>query len=90
MSGRASPTDGDGDAVVLSLGPRTLPPPGGASDVLRDAVAASSPLEWRQERQVVPQNEAEWLAFVAAVDGQGAAEVRSAVDRLPVAVVREQ
>jgi len=90
VSERASPTDGDGDAVALSLGPRTLPPPGGASDVLRDAVAASSPLERRQELQVVPQNEAEWLAFVAAVDGQGAAEVRSAVDRLPVAVVREQ
>ena len=50
------------------IGVRTMPPPEGASDVLRDAIGSNSDLVLERLKQLgnVPQNDAEWLALVAA------------------------
>jgi len=77
----------DGD---LSLPPRTLPVSGGASGVLREAIASGSPTERRQELvEAVPQTDEEWFAFQAAADGAAADEFRAAVGSLPVSVEHE-
>ena len=77
----------DGD---LSLPPRTLPVSGGASEVLRQAIASGTPAERRQELvEAVPRTDQEWFAFQAAADGAAADEFRAAVATLPVTVEHE-
>jgi acetyl esterase/lipase len=76
----SSSADGDG----LELGPRFLPSPSSVSDVLREAVEASSVSDRVAELKFVPDDEAEWLEFIAAAEAEGEAGVLAAVEQLPV------
>jgi acetyl esterase/lipase len=73
----------------LQLGPRTLPPPHGASEVVRDSVAASVPAD-RKHEGPIPQTDEEWLAFVAAADEPAIAGARTLEASLPVTVERDE
>jgi monoterpene epsilon-lactone hydrolase len=52
---------------VWQIGPRTLPPPAGASDEMRASVA-ETPQPDPAAVQIEPQSEAEWLAVIAQLD----------------------
>jgi acetyl esterase/lipase len=69
-----------------------MPPPDGASDVLRDALASdpASVLERQKALGIVPQNDAEWLALIAADDEAKVKEVQSAIDQSAVSVERDE
>ena len=58
MTNQGSSTDNN---TQQTAGPRILPPPDGASDVLRDSVASNPELVLERMKQFenVPQNEAE-------------------------------
>lgn len=84
--------DADGGATdggSLRLSPRTLPPPDGASAVVRDSVAASNPAD-REHVGPIPQTDEEWLAFVAAADEPAIAGAQALERALPVTVEYDQ
>ncbi len=60
-------TDNETQETTWRIGPRILPPPDGASDVLRDAIA-STPAPDPAVMQIEPQSETEWLAVIAKMD----------------------
>jgi len=70
----------------LELGPRVLPSPVGASDLLREAIEASPVTDRAAELEFVPADEAEWLKFVSESDSQAGAEIAAAIEQLPVSV----
>ena len=79
MTNQASSTD---NKAQETAGQFTMPPPDGASDVLRDALAGdpASVLERQKAMGIVPQNGAEWLALIAADAEAKATEVQAAID----------
>lgn len=66
-----------------TAGPRTVPPPDGASDVLREAIAGNPEriLTRMKRLRKVPESEAGWLALIAASDQAMVREVRASIDR---------
>ena len=76
-------------AEGIRLGPRTLPPPDGASPVIRDSVAGSDPAD-RKHAGPIPQTTEEWQAFVAAADEAAIAGARELETALPVMVERDE
>jgi len=71
------------------IGPRTLPPPTGGSDELRDAIA-NLPQPDLATMQIEPQSEAEWLALIAKLDA-GKAETNQAwAEQLGVSITQEE
>lgn len=73
----------------LQLGPRTLPPLAGASDVPRDSVAASDPAD-RKHVGPIPQTVDEWLAFVAAAAEQSVPAAHALAETLPATVEHDE
>ncbi|MGB3716844.1 MAG: alpha/beta hydrolase fold domain-containing protein [Candidatus Promineifilaceae bacterium] len=69
-----------------------MPPPDGASDVLRDAIGSNPErvLERLKQFGNVPQNDAEWLALITADDETKQAEVQAAIDQSPVSVKHDE
>jgi monoterpene epsilon-lactone hydrolase len=92
MANQESSTDNKAQETAWRIGPRTLPPPAGASDVLRDAIASNPEviLERQKLMGTVPRSEDEWLALIAADDEAKATEVRAAIDQSPVSVERDE
>ena len=74
----------------LELGPRVVPSPMATSDLLREAIEATSVAERAAELEFVPADEADWLDFLSERDSQGAAEVMAAVEQLPVSVEADE
>jgi uncharacterized membrane protein len=71
------------------IGPRTLPPPTGGSDELRNAIANISQPD-PATMQIEPQSEAEWLALIAKLDA-GKAETNQAwAEQLGVSITQEE
>jgi acetyl esterase/lipase len=71
--------------TVWQIGPRTLLPPTGGSDELRNAIA-DIPQPDPATMQIEPQSEAEWLALIAKLDA-GKAETNQALrEQLSVSV----
>jgi monoterpene epsilon-lactone hydrolase len=71
------------------IGPRTLPPPTGGSDELRDAIA-NLPQPDLATMQIVPQNEAEWHALVAKLDAGKAETNQAFAEQLGVSITQEE
>ena len=88
MTDRNARTD-VGQAGSLQLGPRTLPPPDGASEVVRDSVAASNPAD-RKHAGPIPQTTEEWLAFIAAADEPAIAGAKELEAALPATVSQDE
>ena len=53
--------------TAWQISPRTLPPPAGASDVMRASIA-ETPQPDPAVMQIEPKSEAEWLAVIAQLD----------------------
>jgi len=83
----AGPSDG---VTELILDSRVLPSPGGASDLLREAIEASSVPDRAAELGFVPGDEAEWLKFVSESDSQAGVEIAAAIEKLPVSVEADE
>jgi len=73
----------------LRLSARTLPPPDGASDVIRDSVAASDPAD-RKHVGPIPRTVEEWQVFVAVADARAIAGAKALEESLPVTVERDE
>lgn len=73
-----------------NLGNRTLPAPGGASAVLRNAIMSGPVPDVEAARQLVPKTEAEWLAVIAGRDEESVAQVRTLIEQSPVSVENEE
>ena len=78
----SNPGTGATQGGSLLLGPRTLPPPHGASDVVRESVAASIPAD-RKHTGPIPETDEEWLVFVAAADEPAIAGARALEEGSP-------
>ncbi len=71
--------------AVWNLGPRTLPTPAGASDVLRDSIS-NTPAPDVAAVQLVPKSEAEWLALITERDNEHAALAPAIAEQLSVSI----
>ena len=92
MTNQPSSTNNQAQEKTGQISPQVPPPPGGASDVLREAIASdpASVLERQKAFGIVPQNNAEWLAFIAADDEAKAKEVQAVIDEAAVSVERDE
>ena len=74
------------------IGIPNMPPPDGASDVLRDAIGSNQELVLERLKAFgfVPQNDEEWLELIAADDQAKEREVQTAIDQAAVSVERDE
>ena len=68
MTNQNSSTDNKTQENAWRIGPRTLPPPDGASGVLYNSISNTQAPDRAQNLKLVPQSEAEWLAVIAQLD----------------------
>ena len=73
MTNQNSSTHNNTQGTAWQIGPRTLPPPAGASDVMRASIA-ETPQPDPVTMQIEPQSEAEWFTVIAQMD-EGKVEV---------------
>ena len=78
-----------GQKTAWQIGPRTLPPPTGGSDELRDAIA-DIPQPDPATIQITPQSEAEWLAVIAQMDAGKVEMNRAFREQLSVSVESDE
>ena len=85
MTYQKSSTDTNAQENTWQIGPRTLPPPAGASDELRDSIA-NTPQPDPATFQIKPQSEAEWTAVIAQLDAGKVEAVHALREQLSVSV----
>ena len=68
MTNQKSSTDNQAQENTWHIGPRTLPSPAGASDVLYNSVNNTPTPDPAPNLALDPQSEAEWLAVIAQLD----------------------
>jgi acetyl esterase/lipase len=73
MANQNSSTDNNAQVIAWKIGPRLLPPPAGASDVMRSSIA-ETPQPDPATMQIEPQSESEWFTVIAQMD-EGKAEI---------------
>jgi acetyl esterase/lipase len=89
MTEEETMTDNQAQENAWKIGPRTLPPPTGGSDELRNAIA-NIPRPDPASMQIEPQSEEEWLAVIAKLD-EGKAETNQVLgEQLSVSVTQEE
>jgi len=71
------------------IGPRTLPPPAGASDAMRASIA-ETPQPDPAFMQIEPQTEAEWFAVIAQFDAGKVDNVHALNELLSVSIEQKQ
>jgi acetyl esterase/lipase len=86
MPEQPSTTDNKAQESAWHIGPRTLPPPRGASDALYNTISKTPTPDSASNLQLVPQSEAEWLAAVAQLDEGKIEMVRNLREQFSVAV----
>jgi monoterpene epsilon-lactone hydrolase len=72
------------------IGSRTLPPPAGASDVMRGSIANTPQPNVEEMRQVSPRTKEEWLAVITDIDAPKEEGVHSLLDQFPVSVQNDE
>jgi uncharacterized membrane protein/acetyl esterase/lipase len=77
------------EQTAWQIGPRTLPPPTGGSDELRNAIA-NLPQPDPATMQMDPQSEAEWLAVIAKLDAGKAETNQAFAEQLGVSIAQEE
>jgi acetyl esterase/lipase len=75
--------------IEWHLGARVLPPPAGASDVMYNSIA-NTPQPDLESMQIFPQNETEWLEFIAKKDAEAAAQIPTLIKQLEVSVKNDE
>ena len=73
-----------------NIGSRTLPPPAGASDVMRDSIASTPQPDVEAMRQLAPRTKEEWLAVIKQTDAPKVEVLQSLLDQFPVTVQEDQ
>ena len=68
-----------------TIGPRKLPAPAGASDVLRNSIM-NTPVPDPAPRLLLPKDEAEWIALIAKMEEEKTAMVPVIAERLSVSI----
>ena len=71
------------------IGPRTLPPPTGGSDELRDAIA-NLPQPDPATVQIAPQSDEEWFALIAKLDAGKAETNQAFAEQLGVSITQDE
>jgi monoterpene epsilon-lactone hydrolase len=89
MTNQESLTDASAQENTWHIGPRTLPPPAGASDTMRDSIA-DTPQPDPAVMQIDPQNEAEWFAVIEQMDAEKAEAVHALREQLSVSVEQDK
>jgi acetyl esterase/lipase len=89
MANQKPSTDNQAQETAWRIGPRTLPPPAGASDELRDPIA-NTPQPDPATMQIEPQSEAEWLAVIAQMDEGKVDNVRALSEQLSISIQDDQ
>lgn len=89
MTNQKSSTDNKTQETEWHIGPRTLPPPAGASDVMRDSIA-NGPQPDPATMQIEPKSEAEWFAVIAQMDEGKIDNVRALREQLSISVEQEK
>jgi monoterpene epsilon-lactone hydrolase len=89
MTNQASSTDNKAQQTAWLIGPRTLPPPAGASDEMRDSIA-DGPQPDPATMQIEPQSEAEWFAVIAQMDEGKVDNVRALREQLSISVEQDK
>lgn len=84
MSADRPSRDSERASGSLQVGPRAVPPPDGASEALREAVAASA--DAMGEPLQVPKDEAAWLALIEADTERKLAALEPMIAASPVSV----
>jgi acetyl esterase/lipase len=72
------------------IGPRTLPPPDGASDVMRDLLLNSPAPDGDAARKIVPQTVEQWKAFTKERDAKAAAGAEALAEALSISIQQEE
>ncbi len=90
MTNQKSSTNNTAQEAEWNLSPRTLPPPAGASDVMREAIANTPQPDIEALQQIFSQNEAEWLALIRERDAMNAALVPEMIEQFSVSVKNDE
>ncbi len=90
MTNQKSTTDHQVQGNAWHLGSRTLPPPAGASDVMRTSIANTPQPDVEAMRQITPRNQDEWLAVIKQTDDPKVEALQSLLDQFPVTVQEDQ
>jgi len=85
MTNQKSSTDNNAQENTWQIGPRTLPPPAGASEEMCTSIA-ETPQPDPAVMQIEPQSEAEWAAVVAQLDAGKVEAVHALQEQLSVSV----
>jgi len=86
MTNQKSSTDNNAQETAWQIGPRTLPSPAGASDVLYDSISNTPTPDSAENLKLVPKSEAEWLAVIAQMDEGKADMARDIIEKISVSV----
>jgi len=90
MSNQKPITDHQVQENAWHIGSQTLPPPAGASDVLRDSIANTPRPDVEAMGQITPRNQEEWLAVIKQSDDSKVEMLQSLLDQFPVTVQEDQ
>lgn len=79
-----------GEDGVWLIGPRRLPPPGDASETLRNIVASKAQPKSKAFWAPAPANKEEWRGLIARSDEEGARSATTLAERAGVAIAEER
>lgn len=73
-----------------NIGPKILPPPAGASDVMRESIANTPQPDVAEIAQVNPKSEAEWLALIAATDEPKLPTLQAMANQFSISIEKDE
>ena len=89
MTNQKPLSDNQAQENTWQIGPRTLPPPAGASDEMRAAIA-ETPQPDPATMQIEPQSEAEWFVVIAQMDEGKAEAVHDLSEQFSISIEQEK
>ena len=72
------------------IGPQTLPPPAGASDVMRTSIANTPQPDVEAMRQLAPRTKEEWLAVIQQTDAPKEDGLQTLLAQFPISVQNDE
>jgi len=90
ITNQKSSTDNKAQETAWRIGPRALPPPIGASDVLYNSISNTPAPDPTLNLQLNPQSEAEWLAVIAQLDEGKVDTARDLSEQFSVSVEHDK
>jgi acetyl esterase/lipase len=78
------------DKTGWKIESQTLPPPAGASDVMRTSIANTSQPDVEAMRQVAPRTKEEWLAVITETDAPKEDVLQTLLNQFPISVQNDE